>query len=173
MIIFSKSYSLCFQQFSTINQNSCLVSVESSPDLPIPTRDDILVQRPRLDTGKNIFTQLTSVLNESCSSGPTALVASAARVKIKDGDVIVTHAVSPSDNFDAVRLIPVCLPIFIYHGYSFYKVESFVCRTKCDGPEDGGRWRRAAGLVRVASFPATLHRFERGREQRRLPRHFG
>ena len=94
--------------FKDRDWDSWLVSVESSPDLPIPTREDTLVQRPRLDTGKDIFTQLTSVLNESCSSGPAVLVASAARTKNNDGDVIVSHAVSPSDNLDAVRLTKYC-----------------------------------------------------------------
>ena len=94
--------------FNDRDRDSCLVSVESSPDLPIPTREDTLVQRPRLDTGKDIFTQLTSVLNESCSSGPAVLVASAARTKNNDGDVIVSHAGSPSDTLDAVRLIKYC-----------------------------------------------------------------
>ena len=66
-----------------------------------------MVLRPRLDTGKDIFTQLTSVLSESCAPAAAAVVTSVRDAKTKknnDGDMIIIHKSASTENPDNVRI---------------------------------------------------------------------
>ena len=80
-----------------------------------------MVLRPRLDTGKDIFTQLTSVLSESCAPAAAAVVTSVRDAKTKknnDGDMIIIHKSASTENPDNVR-IHFCHLNFTFFNYRF------------------------------------------------------
>ncbi len=77
--------------------------VVTFPDTETKSEDSKELSRPRLDTGKDIFSQLTSVFDDLPSGAKSKLDAPVETVNT-DGDTTIIHI---SDSLDEVRYLSV------------------------------------------------------------------